>query len=89
MSVLTRTAARDHISEGIRINAVSPGATDTTMSRRPGENDDEREARLRTSVPLGRVGSTAEVANAVLWLASEEASFAVGHDLVLDGGATA
>jgi NAD(P)-dependent dehydrogenase (short-subunit alcohol dehydrogenase family) len=89
VSVLTRTAARDHIGDGIRINAVSPGASDTEMSRRPGETDADRAARVGSAVPLGRVGTTAEVANAVLWLASPESAFAVGHDLVVDGGATA
>jgi NAD(P)-dependent dehydrogenase (short-subunit alcohol dehydrogenase family) len=89
VSVLTRTAARDHVGDGIRINSVSPGATDTSMSRRPGETDADRDERLRAVVPLGRVGATEEVANAVLWLASDSSSFAVGHDLVLDGGATA
>lgn len=89
VSVLTRNAARDHIGDGIRINAVSPGATDTEMSRRPGETTADRDARLKAAVPLGRVGATAEVANAVLWLASPDSAFAVGHDLVLDGGATA
>ena len=89
VSALTRTAARDHIADGIRINAISPGAADTEMSRRPGESDADRDARVGAAVPLGRVGTTAEVANAVLWLASDEAAYAVGHDLVLDGGATA
>ncbi|MEV6826583.1 glucose 1-dehydrogenase [Amycolatopsis sp. NPDC051102] len=89
VSALTRTAARDHIGDGIRINAVSPGATDTDMSRRPGETDADRAARLKDAIPLGRVGATAEVAAAVLWLASDEAAFTVGHDLVVDGGATA
>ncbi|ADJ43756.1 glucose 1-dehydrogenase [Amycolatopsis mediterranei] len=89
VSVLTRTAARDHIADGIRINAVSPGATDTDMSRRPGETDAGRAERLKNAIPLGRVGATAEVAAAVLWLASDEAAFTVGHDLVVDGGATA
>lgn len=89
VSVLTQTAARDHIGDGIRINAVSPGATDTSMSRRPGETDADRDARLTTVVPIGRLGSTREIANAVLWLASDEAWFTVGHDLVVDGGATA
>ncbi|MBE1497630.1 NAD(P)-dependent dehydrogenase (short-subunit alcohol dehydrogenase family) [Amycolatopsis lexingtonensis] len=89
VSALTRTAARDHIAEGVRINAVSPGATDTEMSRRPGETDADRAERLKGAIPLGRVGATAEVAAAVLWLASEEAAFTVGHDLVVDGGATA
>ncbi|MFJ9785328.1 glucose 1-dehydrogenase [Amycolatopsis sp. NPDC101161] len=89
VSALTRTAARDHIAEGIRINAVSPGATDTDMSRRPGETDADRAERVKGAIPLGRVGATAEVAAAVLWLASDEAAFTVGHDLVVDGGATA
>ncbi|EOD65045.1 glucose 1-dehydrogenase [Amycolatopsis vancoresmycina] len=89
VSALTRTAARDHIGDGVRINAVSPGATDTDMSRRPGETDADRAARLKDAIPLGRVGATAEVAAAVLWLASDEAAFTVGHDLVVDGGATA
>ncbi|MFJ1763666.1 glucose 1-dehydrogenase [Amycolatopsis sp. NPDC088138] len=89
VSVLTRTAARDHIAEGVRVNAVSPGPTDTEMSLRPGETDSDRAERLKSAIPLGRVGATAEVAAAVLWLASDEAGFTVGHDLVVDGGATA
>ncbi len=89
VSALTRTAARDHIADRVRINAVSPGATDTDMSRRPGETDADRAERLKGAIPLGRVGATAEVAAAVLWLASDEAAFTVGHDLVVDGGATA
>jgi NAD(P)-dependent dehydrogenase (short-subunit alcohol dehydrogenase family) len=89
VSALTRTAARDHIADGVRINAVSPGATDTEMSLRPGETDADRAVRVKDAIPLGRVGATAEVAAAVLWLASGEAAFTVGHDLVVDGGATA
>lgn len=89
VSVLTRTAARDHVRDGVRINAVSPGPTDTEMSLRPGETDADRAERLEAAIPLGRVGATAEVAAAVLWLASAEAGFTVGHDLVVDGGATA
>ncbi|MET8813816.1 glucose 1-dehydrogenase [Streptomyces sp. NPDC004549] len=89
VSALTKVAALDHIGDGIRINAVSPGATDTTMSLRPGESDADRAARLATAVPAGRVASTQEIVNAVLWLASEESSFVVGHDLVVDGGVTA
>lgn len=89
VAALTRTAARDHIAEGIRINAVSPGATDTEMSLRPGETEADRAARLKHAIPLGRVGTTAEVAAAVLWLASDDSAFTVGHDLVVDGGTTA
>ena len=89
ISVMTRTAAKEHIGDGIRINAISPGPVDTWMSRLPHETDADRDARMRGALPIGRVAGTDEVAAAVLWLASPESSFAVGHDLVLDGGATA
>ncbi|WP_171164485.1 SDR family NAD(P)-dependent oxidoreductase [Streptomyces sp. I05A-00742] len=89
VSVLTRTAAREYIGEGVRINAVSPGGTDTPMSFRPGETVEDRDARVRSVVPIGRVAQTREIADAVAWLASDDASFVVGHDLVVDGGATA
>ena len=87
--MLTRTAARDHIADGIRINAISPGASDTPMSYRPGETQLDRDARIKGAVPAGRVCDPAEVAAAMVWLASGDSSFVVGHDLVIDGGATA
>nr|WP_042198430.1 SDR family oxidoreductase [Kibdelosporangium sp. MJ126-NF4]CEL23396.1 3-oxoacyl-[acyl-carrier protein] reductase [Kibdelosporangium sp. MJ126-NF4]CTQ96868.1 3-oxoacyl-[acyl-carrier protein] reductase (EC 1.1.1.100) [Kibdelosporangium sp. MJ126-NF4] len=89
VSVLTQTAAREYIADGIRINAVSPGASDTPMSYRPGETKQDRDARVAAAVPAGRVSDPGEVAATVLWLASDDASFVVGHDLVVDGGATA
>ncbi|MER5936819.1 glucose 1-dehydrogenase [Streptomyces sp. NPDC001928] len=89
VSVLTRGAALDHIGDGIRINAVSPGAVETPMSLRPGETDADRSARARTTLPLGRISTTREVAAAVLYLVSDDASSVVGTDLVVDSGATA
>ncbi|SEC52862.1 NAD(P)-dependent dehydrogenase, short-chain alcohol dehydrogenase family [Amycolatopsis lurida] len=89
VDVLTRTAARDHIGEGIRINAVSPGATDTGMSFRPGESEADRAERLGSVIPLGRIGAVEEIAAAVLWLASDDSAYVVGHDIVLDGGVSA
>jgi len=89
LSTLTRTAAREYIREGIRINAISPGTVDTDQGRQEGETDEQRDARVKAGVPIGRVARTEEIANTVLWLAGEESSFVVGHDLVLDGGATA
>ncbi|ETK36949.1 SDR family NAD(P)-dependent oxidoreductase [Microbispora sp. ATCC PTA-5024] len=89
VSALTRAAARECIGAGIRINAISPGPFDTRMSLRPGETEADRAERVKGSLPIGRVGTLDEAAAAVLWLASPEAGFAVGHDLVVDGGATA
>ncbi|MFI9558185.1 SDR family NAD(P)-dependent oxidoreductase [Nonomuraea endophytica] len=89
VSLLTRAAAIDHIGDGIRVNAVSPGANEGPMSSLPGESHEERAARYATLIPLGRIGTLDEVSAAVLWLASDEAGFAVGHDLVIDGGVTA
>ncbi|MDA2813644.1 glucose 1-dehydrogenase [Nocardiopsis sp. RSe5-2] len=89
VSTLTRTAAREYIGDGVRINALSPGASDTEMSFRPGETVADRAARVAGSVPIGRVAATDEIAEAAVWLASDRASFVVGHDLVVDGGATA
>ncbi|WP_399884744.1 SDR family NAD(P)-dependent oxidoreductase [Streptomyces sp. BBFR51] len=89
VSVLTRGAALDHIGDGVRINAVSPGATATSMSLRPGETEAGRAERMRGETPLGRVSAVAEVAAAVLYLASDDAASVVGTDLVVDGGQTA
>jgi NAD(P)-dependent dehydrogenase (short-subunit alcohol dehydrogenase family) len=89
VSALTRNTALEYVGEGIRINVVSPGPSDTSMSLRPGETSDDRAARLRTAVPIGRIGSLDEITSAILWLASPESGFTVGHDLVVDGGATA
>ncbi|KKD05983.1 SDR family NAD(P)-dependent oxidoreductase [Streptomyces sp. WM6386] len=89
VSVLTRGAARDHIGDGVRINAVSPGPVETEMSLLPGETEAERAERMENSVPLGRASATAEIAAAVLYLASDDASSVVGTDLVVDSGKTA
>jgi NAD(P)-dependent dehydrogenase (short-subunit alcohol dehydrogenase family) len=89
VSALTRNAALDHIHEGIRITAVSPGPSDTPLSVRPGETVAERDARMRNELPAGRVASLDEIAAAVRYLASPEAAFAVGTDLLIDGGAAA
>lgn len=89
VSTMTRAAARDHVGDGVRVNAVSPGATDGPMSLLPGETHEERHARLAPSVPAGRIATPEEVAAAVLWMASDAAGFTVGHDLVVDGGVSA
>lgn len=89
VSALTRSAAREYISAGIRINAVSPGPTETVMADWPDETPAQRAARIAEQVPLGRLGSPEEIASAIVWLASDDARFVVGHDLVVDGGSSA
>ncbi|SEG98257.1 NAD(P)-dependent dehydrogenase, short-chain alcohol dehydrogenase family [Nonomuraea solani] len=89
VSHLTRAAARDHIADGVRVNALSPGPIDSPMSMRPGETTRDRDERMRTALPIGRVATPEEIAAAALWLSSPESSYVVGHDHVIDGGATA
>ncbi|WNI30773.1 SDR family oxidoreductase [Streptomyces sp. ITFR-6] len=89
VSALTRAAALDHIHQGIRINAVSPGASAAPMSLLPGESDSDRAERVKSQNPLGQVAEAGEVAAAVLYLASPMAGAVVGTDLVVDSGASA
>jgi len=85
---LTKSAALDHIKDGIRINAVCPGGTRTAMLAE-WFKDPEVERVALAGTPIGRMADPAEIARSVLFLASEEASFMVGHALVADGGLTA
>ena len=89
VSVLTKGAAAEHMRDGVRINAVSPGSSDTSMSLLAGESEAERTERMKSATPLGRVSTTEEVAASVLYLASDDAASVVGADLVIDGGAAA
>jgi len=70
VSALTRTAAREYIADGIRVNAISLGPIETPMSLRPGETEADRDQRLANALPVGRAGTVTEAAAAVLWLAS-------------------
>ncbi len=88
VAVLTRTAALEAIESGIRINSVSPGPTDTQMSFRPGEDRAARDKRIAGTNPSKRVARLEEISAAVLWLCSDGAAYTVGHDLVVDGGAS-
>ncbi|OBU87846.1 SDR family NAD(P)-dependent oxidoreductase [Chromobacterium subtsugae] len=89
IEALTRTAAKECIQQGIRINTVSPAALDTPMSLLEGETEEERGKRLGGIIPIGRVGRLSEVVQTILWICSGDASFFVGHDFVVDGGVTA
>jgi NAD(P)-dependent dehydrogenase (short-subunit alcohol dehydrogenase family) len=83
---LTKSAALEYAKAGIRINAVAPGAIETeTMEQSIGNNKQLREALVALH-PIGRAGKPEEIANAVVWLLSDRASFVTGHTLLVDGG---
>jgi NAD(P)-dependent dehydrogenase (short-subunit alcohol dehydrogenase family) len=89
---LTRTAALEYASSGIRVNAVCPGWIETPMVMDSGPQPASIPAvydALARLMPLGRLGKPEEVAAAVAWLCSDAASFVTGHPLLVDGGALA
>ncbi|CFN67046.1 short chain dehydrogenase [Bordetella pertussis] len=92
VAALTRAMALDHATEGIRINCVAPGTIESPYFREIYARSDDPEA-LRASLaarqPMNRLGQPEEVARAIVFLASDDASFATGSTLVLDGGLTA
>lgn len=83
---LTKTAALECAKVGIRVNAVCPGAIKTAMIDRLTGNKKEVENQFANSEPVGRLGQPEEVANAVIWLCSDEASFVTGDAMAVDGG---
>ena len=82
---LTRTAAIDYAAKGIRINAVCPGVIRTPMAEDLLSRNPSLEKELVRDIPAGRMGKPEEIANAVLWLCSPQASFVDGHALLVDG----
>ena len=91
VNLLTKNMALDYAGHGIRVNAVCPGrvATPMPMSRlKPGEDWDAVLAGWGKNIPLGRVGRPEDIAQSILFLASDEASWITGTTLVVDGGAT-
>lgn len=86
---LTRALAVDHVGAGIRVNAVCPGTIDTPWVRQLVEDVGESLDALKARQPIGRLGRPEEVAEAVLYLASDAAAFVTGTALVIDGGLTA
>ena len=86
--LLTKSTAVQYAKEGIRCNSIHPGPIDTEMIQETLTDPAKLEERMQR-LPMGRVGTADEIAYGVLYLASEEASFVTGSELVIDGGTTA
>ena len=86
--ILTKCAAIQNAKDNIRCNSVHPAPIDTDMGREAMPEGEIRTQRL-LEIPLGRMGTAEEVANAILFLASDESSYVTGSELVVDGGFTA
>lgn len=80
---ITRSLAREYASRNITVNAITPGFVDTDMTRALGES---AHTALAAQIPLGRVGTAAEIGAAVVYLASDEAAYVTGHALRVNGG---
>ena len=86
---LARTLSRELISRGIRVNAISPGAISTPLYGKLGLPEEQLKAAaalIQGQIPAGRFGEASEVAYAVAFLASDQSSYTVGSELVIDGG---
>ena len=86
---LTKTAALEYSKSGVRVNAVNPAAIETDMLAHVAGDNPEARAQMAAGHPIGRIGRAEEVAEAVIWLCSDKASFVTGHSLLVDGGYTA
>ncbi|GAB2570157.1 SDR family NAD(P)-dependent oxidoreductase [Spirosoma areae] len=86
---LTKTAALEYVRQNIRINAICPVYTHSTMVDELINTAPAMEERMRRLIPMGRFGQPEEIAQAILWLCSDENSFCTGQALQMDGGMTA
>lgn len=83
---LTKAAALEYAPHGIRVNAVSPGAVLTEMLMKGSAATPEGRAMVESATPMRRIGAPREIAEAIVWLASDASSFVTGADLPVDGG---
>ncbi len=86
---LTKTAALEYAKQGIRVNAVCPGAVETNLLESLAEGDSATLEYIKSLHPIGRLAKPKEIADVVVWLCSDEASFVLGQEITIDGGFTA
>ncbi len=86
---MTKVAAKELARTGVRVNSVHPGQIDTDMNARQREATPELIDRLIRAIPMQRIGTPEEVAEAMVFLASDESAYVTGSELVIDGGTTA
>jgi NAD(P)-dependent dehydrogenase (short-subunit alcohol dehydrogenase family) len=83
---LTKSAAIEYAKSGIRINAIAPGGVETDALKRVAVDNKQFLETITSIHPIGRIGDPQEIANAVVWLLSDKASFVLGNTLLVDGG---
>jgi len=87
--MMTKSVALETASDGIRVNSVHPGIIRTNMQRQGGADNAANYDAIVAAIPAGRLGEPVDIANCVLFLASDEASYVTGAEFVVDGGFTA
>ena len=86
---LSKAASLEHARDGVRVNAVCPGPIRTPLTEGVMAVNEGAEERYTSRAPMGRMGTPEEVAEAVVWLCSDAASFVTGHTMTVDGGVVA
>jgi len=86
---MTKVAAKELAASGVRVNSLHPGQIDTDMNARQRERTPELIEKLIAAIPMRRIGDPDEVAEAALFLASDESSYVTGSELAVDGGTSA
>jgi NAD(P)-dependent dehydrogenase (short-subunit alcohol dehydrogenase family) len=86
LTSFTKSAARELIKKGIRVNSVSPGATETPMFESAMKGGDATSLAISQSVPIGRIAQPGEIANVIYFLISDLSSYIIGENILVDGG---
>jgi len=89
MEGITKSAAIELAGTGIRVDIVGPGPTETRMFNSFAQTQENKANFLETHIPTKRIGTPEEIANAIVFIASDEASYIIGASLAVDGGMTA